>query len=235
MSPITNDELTYIEHGVLAAWTIPLIDSIEDYVWESIFAHALHIPISDPLFNLRKKLLFDIVDTATNRGWSAKAVQHNFSPDCIFELVIQRADIVKKARQLGFPQLTLASPPQDLGAALLTHWYQKVDTDATIQGVTEKRICILVKSKNHKRYAVIEEELARYLPEDLDWQWTNATHTGLQGIRRHDGFCVFRWYPNQKQLFERFSLRNAGEFTITPKRLPLPRLLERLNKHRMRL
>jgi len=80
----------------------------------------------------------------------------------------------------------------------LMHWYEKVEQDAIKQGVIEKRICILLKSRKRTEYAYFEEDLATYDDKDLIWQWTDNTRTGLRGIRKVDGFVAFRWYANQK-------------------------------------
>lgn len=80
--------------------------------------------------------------------------------------MIQRADIFKKAKELGFGHLDIHSNPQTLGAALLEHWRRKVEDDATYQNVDHKRIFVLLNK------------------------------TGLQGIRNKDQMCVYRWYPN---------------------------------------
>jgi len=219
----TEDEIKRLKKGILAAFATPFVDDIEDYVWEAIFTYVKNVSLVDTLTNTRAKLLFDVVDNTQLIGWSAKALRCSIYPLCQFELVIQRADIIKKQYQLGFSSLSLQSHPNELGTALLRHWYQgKVYPDAIVQNVTHKRICILLKSRNLKQFALFEEDLAEYVPEELDWQWTDETQTGLQGIRKADGFCVFRWYPNQKQFFERFILpENAPIFELTPRRLPL--------------
>ena len=81
-------------------------------------------------------------------------------------------------------------------------------------------MCILLKSRDRKRYAYFESQLVEYSAEDLKWGWTNETKTGLQAKRNYDNQLVFRWYPNQKQFFERFMLpRNAYTFNIEPVRL----------------
>ena len=78
--------------------------------------------------------------------------------------------------------------------------------DAQEQQVDDKRICVLLKSPNRTNFAYYEDQLVQALPDNLIWRWTDASKTGLQGFYRVDGFCKFRWYPNQKQLFERFKL-----------------------------
>ena len=208
---------------------MPFIDDVEDFIWEAIFCYVKNIPLVDPLTNIRKKRLFDIVDPSTSVGWSAKALQSGVDISRHFELVIQRADIFKKSQELGFNSLSVASPPEDLGLALLRHWYGKVYEDAEAQGVTNRRMCILVKSKDRKTYGFLEEDLSDYEPPELYWIWTNETKTGLQGIRKKDKFCVFRWYPNQKQFFERFILpENTHIFSIEPTRLPMDEVVDLL-------
>lgn len=221
MYSLNEIEKQRLIEGIRAAYAIPFINDITDFIWEAIFSYARSIPIVDPVTNIRRKLLYDVVDEHRGIGWSAKAIQKILNPPTTFELVIQRADIFKKSANLGFESLNTDSPPQILGAALLKHWYRKVRGDAINQKVTEKRICILLKSLNRRRYVYFEEDLAEYANEDLEWQWTNESKTGLQGIRREDSFVVFRWYPNQKQFFERFFLpQETFTFNLEPLRLP---------------
>lgn len=221
MYKLTEIEQQRLLDGIQAAYAIPFIHDITDFIWEAVFSYAKGIPIIDPLENTRKKLLYDVVDKPSSIGWSAKAIQKSLNLPTVFEIVIQRADIFKKAIDLGFEPLNIDSSPQILGRALLKHWYRKVQKDADIQGVEEKRICILLKSHNRTKYIYIEENLTIYRDEELRWQWTDETRTGLQGIRKQDDFVAFRWYPNQKQLFERFHLaENTFTFELKPQRLP---------------
>lgn len=208
--------------GIQAAYAIPFIHDITDFVWEAVFSYMKNIPVVDPLKNTRKKLLYDIVDPSRRVGWSAKAIQKPLSFPLSLELVIQRADIFKKATALNFDSLNVNTPPHVLGEALLRHWYLKVENDAATQDVVEKRLCILVKSVDRRRYAYFEEDIVIYDPKDLYWQWTDNSQTGLQGVRKVDERIVFRWYPNQKQFFERFDLfeEKTFAFTLEPVRLP---------------
>lgn len=235
MSKLTNDEWQRLIMGIQAAYSVPFIDDITSFIWEAIFCYAKDIPIVDPLTSTRKKLLYDVVDTSNNIGWSAKAIQKALKLPTEFELVIQRADIFKKASSLGYDKLNKDTSPGILGEALLKHWYLKVDGDANVQMVDQKRICILLKSLDRKHYAFLEEDLVPYDSNHLIWEWTDSTKTGLQGRRRSDNFVVYRWYPNQKQFFERFRLPvKTKTFTLIPHRLPLEEvvhlLLDKLSK-----
>jgi hypothetical protein len=181
------------------------------------------------LTEVRKKLLFDIVGNKI--GWSAKAVQCNIKLGNEFELVIQRADVFKKRIELGFPSLTILSDVQEIGTAVLKHWQEKIIADSISQKITDKRVCILLKEVGHKRFAYFEEDIKIYQPDELVWKWTDATKTGLQGIQKTGNFCVYRWYPNQKQLFERFKLPlDTFIFTLEPQRIPLQELIDWLNQ-----
>lgn len=221
MYSLSLDEKDKLNKGIQAAYAVPFIDDLEDFIWEAIFSYVKKIPIIDPLNSIRRKLLYDVVDPAKSVGWSLKSVQWSVKPKCNFELVIQRADIFKKSKDLGFSELNLNSEPAMLGQALLEHWYTyKVHHDANVQQVKDKRICILLKSKDRKTYAYFEDQIAQYNYNELEWVWTNSLKTGLQGIRKSDGHQIFRWYPNQKQFFERFALPlNAYIFSIQPQRM----------------
>jgi len=228
---LNKEEELRLKRGILAAMSIQFIDSLEDFIWEVIFCHTKKLEIVDPIFETQSKSLFDIVDLDNKIGWSAKAVQWTIKEGGEFELVIQRADVFKKRKALGFPKLKRTSNPDEIGKALLKHWQDKVNEDAGKQNVKNKRVCILIKTSDNKQFAYFEEDLAIYNPKDLKWKWTDKTKTGLQGIRRKDNFCVYRWYPNQKQFFERFKFpKGSLIFSLEPKRIPLGELIEVLNK-----
>lgn len=228
MFTLNADEKERLKSGIKAAFSVPFIDDIEDFIWEAIFAHAKSVPLQDPLTTTRSKQLFDLVDPVKEIGWSAKALQWRVSPGVEFELVIQRADIFKKAEDLGFPPLSVNSPPLQLGEALLTHWQDwKVARDMQAQAVSDPRICILLKSIDRKKFAYYEDTLERHVPDEIQWSWTNSSKTGLQGTR--EGFVKYRWYPNQKQFFERFVLPDDAEIIpLSPRRLPLTEVIELL-------
>ena len=219
---LTEEEMTRMINGLRAASSVPFIDDIEDYVVEAILEYAKGIDGIDPFTNIRSKKLYDVVDSRTKIGYSVKSLKWAFreNSETEFELVIQRADIFKKANALGFDHLDINTDPQTLGAALLEHWRIKVEDDAISQGVDSKRIFVLLKSKNNQKFAFFEEDIRLYTPDEITWKWTDETKTGLQGIRNEDQMCVYRWYPNQKQFFERFILpANIQSISLSPKRL----------------
>ena len=217
---LSTTELERITDGLKVAMSIPFIDDIEDFILEAIWEYAKDIDGVDPFYNIRSKKLYDVVDQSTHIGWSVKSLQWAFRPNCEFELVVQRADVYKKARELGFPPLNSDSDPNLIGAALLKHWNNKIESDAIAQGVQSKRIMVLLKTVDKKHFAVLEEDIHQYATDEISWQWTNSQHNGLQGIRKSDGRCVYRWYPSQKQFFERFILPESSQLIhIEPKRL----------------
>lgn len=219
---LTDAQLIRIEKSLRAAIAVPFIDDIEDYIVEAILEYTKEIDGIDPFINIRSKRLYDVVDTRTKTGYSVKSLKWAFQAgtESEFELVIQRADIFKKATALGFEHLDINSDSQTLGAALLEHWRIKVERDADFQGVNDKRMFVLLKSADNKKFAFFEEDIRLYQPEEIVWKWTDDTKTGLQGIRNRDHMCVYRWYPNQKQFFERFKLpANIQTLEINPVRL----------------
>lgn len=235
MYRLSQQEKNRLTKAISAVLSVPFVDDIEDYIWEAVFSYMKGLPLVDPLTSIRSKRLFDVVDQKNKIGWSAKAHQRTVNPEVEFELVIQRADIVKKGAALGFKNLNRNSSPAILGRALLKHWFaEKVNKDAEYQGVNDKRICALLKSKDRKTFAYFEEKLREYKPSELSWHWTNETKTGLQGKRKSDNFCVFRWHPNQTQFFERFVLpKGAFIFDIQPQRLGVDETV-RLLSHQLR-
>jgi hypothetical protein len=230
---LTDNEKESLAKSVNAVLSIPFIDDLEDFIWEAVFCYVKGLPLTDPLVSIRSKRLFDIVSEEKGIGWSAKAVQWPIHPPCQFELVIQRADIFKKSKELGFATLDINTAPEILGNALLKHWLiEKVAKDAQFQNVSDKRVCILMKARNRKKFAYFEESIAEYSPDDIEWRWTDSSKTGLQGTRKQDGFLVYRWYPNQKQLFERFMLpSNAFVFSLDPRRISMQDTVEILSKY----
>lgn len=224
---LTNNELTRMITGLKAAISIPFIDDIEDYILEALWEYCKNINGPDPFYNIRSKRLFDVVDTSTNIGWSVKSIQWPFYDGCQFELVIQRADVFKKAEELGFPALSKNSDPNLIGSALLKHWQLKIDTDAFTQHVISRRIMILLKSNDKQSFAILEEDIKQYLPHELTWEWTNSNKNGLQAFRKSDGMCVYRWYPSQKQFFERFILpASSQKINIKPLRLTKAQVID---------
>lgn len=224
---LTASEIERLTSALRTTIAIPFIDDIEDYIVEAIWEHTKGINGIDPFYNIRSKKLYDVVDESTHIGWSVKSIQWAFYNECEFELVIQRADVYKKAAALGFEPLTSASDPNRIGAALLKHWKLKVNGDALDQGVTSKRILVLLKTENKKHYAVFEEDIVQYTPEELYWMWTSPQKNGLKGYRRSDNKCVYRWYPSQKQFFERFILpAETQRVDITPIRLSKSQVVE---------
>ena len=187
---LTKEELNRLKSGLIAAIAIPFIDDIEDYIVESIWEYTKCNDGIDPFYNIRSKKLYDVADQRTHIGWSVKSIQWDFYDECEFELVIQRADVYKKAASLGFEPLDANSEPNRIGAALLKHWNAKVDKDAFEQNVISKRVLILLKTKDKHHYAIFEEDIVQYAPEDLYWEWTNTSKNGLKGYRQSDNMCV---------------------------------------------
>jgi hypothetical protein len=229
---LSDVEKECFKSALTAAVSVPFIDSIEDYVVESIWAHVKGIVNPDPFFNIRSKKLYDVVDKPNHIGWSVKSVQWPFTHGCDFELVIQRAAIIRKADGLGFEGLSLESNPQLLGAALLKHWGLKVDGDSTEQAVNDRRIMVLLKTKDKTRYAVFEENIKQYTIDDIHWRWSSTEKKGLQGIRKVDGKCIYRWHPSQTQFFESFQLPvDAYCFILEPRRIGVAQVVDTLNAY----
>jgi hypothetical protein len=227
LNQLSPTEKKRLRDGLTAAYSIPFIDDVEDFVWEAIFAHVRQIPIDDPLIEIRNKRLFDLVDKKRKIGWSAKALQTNVRPGGEFELVIQRADILSKKKQEMYrlPSLSLESGPSLLGKALMTHWLKgKIQKDMDDQGVNDPRLCILLKSEDKTRFTYVEQRLEILKPSQLKWRWTDTNRQGLLGFTNDQ--LKYRWYPNQKQLFEVFKIpKNAYVLELQPRRLPIKKTI----------
>lgn len=236
---LSENEAKRLDLALRATWAIPLIRDIEGYIWETIFHYVKGLNI--PQGNSTKEL-FDVVDATTHKGWSLKTLQwSSLTQNTSIEFIIQRADILKKAKGLGFNQLTAESHPDDLGRALVRHWNDKVEKDMKAQSIREPYLVILVKSNNRKEYVYIQEPLLTFDPNELTWSWTTPKepkkgkvlkqeiieevltekqHLGLQAKSRRSGRSILKWYIGQKQLFQYLSIpTNAPRFTIEPQRL----------------
>jgi hypothetical protein len=224
MTTLSADIEKRLTKALAYCYSVPFIDDVEDFVWEAIWSYGIDTEAPDPLN--RSKRLFDITDSSKRIGWSAKTLVWRFETSKECEFVIQRADVFKKAKELGFKPLNEDSDPQEIGNAVLEHWTRKVKEDMNVQGVDDPRVTILLKNLVAKdsevvlKWAVLEEELVLPNRDEVVWNWTNGDRLGLQGVRKSDGFVLFRWYRNQKQLFERMKFpSNLGvrEISITRK------------------
>lgn len=227
---LTNDETKRLKQAILAAIASPLIGSIEDYSWEAIFHYVKNISLSDPALG-RSKLLYDAVDSKTASGWSLKSLQLNsLTTDNTFLFVIQRADIIKKAIQLGVPSLNLQSSPAQLGTAIIQHWNEKIRSSQTAQNVINSYEGILLKNREGNEYVYCEYPLNPLDPNVFSWAWaidkkTGGVGAGLQGSIA--GKTQLVWYKNQKQLFRSRTIPAAAiRLRIERTRLTIDRYVE---------
>ncbi|BAZ53504.1 hypothetical protein NIES4103_61820 [Nostoc sp. NIES-4103] len=201
---LTDNEIERLKQAIIATIASPVIGSIEDYTWEAIFHYVKDIPLLDPALG-RSKLLYDAVDLVTKTGWSLKSLQlNNFNFGSSFLFVIQRADIIKKAAQLGFPGLTEQSSPNELGAAIIQHWNEKIILSQAAQGVINSYESILLKTIKGYEYVYCEFPLNPLDPNTFSWAWTVDKITGGSGVGLQGsvaGKIELIWYKNQKQLF----------------------------------
>lgn len=153
---LKENEIERLRRAIIATIASPLIGAVEDYTWEAIFHYVKDIPLSDPALG-RSKLLYDAVDAASATGWSLKSLQlNNFATASTFLFVIQRADIIKKAAQLGFSNLTEQSSPEELGFAIIKHWNEKITLNQAEQGVVNSYEGILLKTIGGSDYIYCE-------------------------------------------------------------------------------
>lgn len=243
-APLSEQEAAKLDLALRAAWTIPLIRDIEGYIWETIFHYVKGIPIPES----SSKALFDAVDLSNGKGWSLKTLQWNIQ-NINIEFVIQRADIIKKAKELGFNEkLSEESDPNDLGRALVKHWNAKVVKDTQTQRIHEGYLVVLVKSEDRREYVFVQEPIPMFHPDELMWTWTvprepkkkivskeevlveaitQQQHLGLQAKSKLSGKTVLKWYIGQKQLFQCLTIpHNAPRFTIIPRRAQIDSFFE---------
>nr|WP_199332475.1 hypothetical protein [Anabaena catenula] len=202
---MTDNEIERLKQAIIATVASPVIGSIEDYAWEAIFHYVKDIPLTDPALG-RSKLLYDAVNIFTKTGWSLKSLQlSNLKIGSTFFFVIQRADIISKADKLGFPGLTEVSPPEELGAAVIQHWNEKLMTNQLLQGVENSYESILLKTIKGNEYVYCEYPLYPLDPTTFNWAWTVNKKTGKSGAGLQGSVgdkIELVWYKNQKQLFK---------------------------------
>jgi hypothetical protein len=202
---LTENEIEKLRQAIITTIASPVIGSIEDYTWEAIFHYVKDIPLSDPALG-RSKLLYDAVDTTTATGWSLKSLQLNsLTVVNTFWFVIQRADVIKKAAQLGFPGLTEKSSPAELGAAIVQHWNEKIISSQAAQNITNSYEAILLKTIRGYEYVYCEFSLSVLDPNTFSWAWTVDRNTGKSGAGLQGSIAgkpELVWYKNQKQLFK---------------------------------
>ena len=227
---LTDNEIERLTQAIIATIASPVIGSIEDYTWEAIFHYVKDIPLSDPALG-RSKLLYDAVDLVTKTGWSLKSLQLNsLNIANPFFFVIQRADVIKKAVQLGFPGLTEQSLPNELGSAIIQHWNEKIILNQAVQGVINSYEGILLKTIKGYEYIYCEFPLNPLDPNTFSWAWTvdrttGGSGAGLQGSVA--GKTELVWYKNQKQLFRARTIpTQAVRIRVARTRLTLDRYVE---------
>jgi hypothetical protein len=229
--PPSEEEKQRLAEGLATAYRIPFIDDVEDYVFEAILCHMKRLSLVDTIEVGRNKLLFDVV-APDGRGWSAKTLMVApgvITPGGRFELVIQRASIFGKAAALGFPDgLSLESPVENLGKALIEHWNQKFNADSIEQKVTDPRIAILLKDRTRRNFGFLEARYPPFEANNYRWAWSKGAGKGLQGSD-DEGLC-FKWYPNQAQFFEVFTVpADAAFFEVRWSRLTMDELIARVS------
>ncbi|MFB2833451.1 hypothetical protein [Floridanema evergladense] len=227
---LKENEIERLRQAIVATIASPVIGSIEDYTWEAIFHYVKDIPLSDPALG-RSKLLYDAVDITTATGWSLKSLQlNNLIPGNTFFFVIQRADIIKKAVQLGFPGLTEQSSPNELGAAIVQHWNEKIISNQAVQGVINSYEGILLKTIKGYEYIYCEFSLNPLDQNMFLWAWTVDRITGKSGAGLQGsiaGKTELVWYKNQKQLFRGRTIpQEAVIIRIDRTRLTLDRYVQ---------
>lgn len=225
--PLRDAERRKLRAGLLAAFSVPLIDDVEDYVWEAIFHHTKGLRLVDPIKEGRTKQLFDAV-APDGRGWSLKTLLWaNQAVGSNFEFVIQRADVFKKAVELGFRGgLSATSATKDLGRALIRHWNAKFHRDAEAQKVSDPRIGILLKDLARRNFTYLEFDYPSLNENDYTWQWSKQDGFGLKGMKQ--GQTRFKWYHGGKQLFEVFRIpEEAFRFQLEWRRSPLDQFVRR--------
>ena len=182
-----DDELERLKQAIKAYLSIPFSGDVRGPTWEAIFHYVKGIPIPDVVNDGETKNLFDA--TQGQVGWSLKTLllkTNDLTSVKEFELVIQRADILKKY------SLTINEQEQVLGEALIDHWNNNFDRSAEAKGVTESRIAFLLKNQSRTQFLYFEQSYPKLDPRAFTWRWTDEQKLGLQGYE--NGQLRLRWY-----------------------------------------
>jgi len=131
--------------------------------------------------------------------------------------------LLKKADLLGFPGLTEKSSPQDIGAAIIKHWNEKIITSRSAQSVEISYESILLKTIKGTEYVYCEFPLESLDADAFSWNWTTDRKTGKSGAGLQgsiEGNVELVWYKNQKQLFRTRTIpEQATRITVKRYRL----------------
>jgi len=227
---LDSAEKDRLRRGLEAAFTVPIIDDVEDFVWEAVFHYVKKLRLPDPIAEGRTKQLFDAV-APDGTGWSLKTLVWNrLTQGSSFEFVIQRADIFKKAKDLGFPDgLNPKSDVGTLGAALIRHWNLKFRKDLSAQRVRNPRIAILLKNVARRKFVYVEFGYPPLKEREYVWRWSREDGLGLQGVK--DGRVRLKWYHGQKQLFQVYQIpEQAYSFELAWERASLTAFVESVRR-----
>ena len=227
---LSNDEKSLLRAGLEASFTVPIIDDVEDFVWEAIFHYVKGVRLPDPITEGRTKQLFDAC-ADDGRGWSLKTLLWDRQdPGSSFEFVIQRANIFKKAAELGFPKgLTPRSEVADLGAALIRHWNKKFQTDLASQRVKDPRIAMLLKNRARDHFVYMEFDYPPLDERDYTWEWSTKEGLGLKGYAARR--VRLKWYHGQKQLFQVYEVPVEGySFNLDWQRASLADFVQKVRR-----
>lgn len=143
-----------------------------------------------------RKLLFDVIKDTT--GWSLKTLQTNGNK---FEIVLKRCNVINK--DLAWQ----TSDAQIIGDAIIDNVNEFYSKSVLKQDVADKRLCILLASKDAKTYRIFQQKLAVYEKDDIEWRFSKQDKNGnekpeiksLMGY--HEDKLVYRWYRSGTQLF----------------------------------
>ena len=138
-----------------------------------------------------RKLLFDVLRGRT--GWSLKTLLHTRAPGNLFEVVIQRCDILKDRA------LSLDSPTDLLGARILAHFNTFAQGSIDAQNIDDPRAGFLIRDRAERDFRFFQERSRLYTPGEVAWRWANTDRKSLIGFV--DDRLVLRWYRSGTQLF----------------------------------
>ena len=168
-----------------------------------------------------KKLLFDVLLHET--GWSLKTYlgqsRSSINIGSTFEVVIQRCDILRDRT------LSLSTPPETLGNAIMQRFNQWALKSLSKQGVSDPRAGFLLRNTSETRFVFFQQRYRLHEPAEVEWRWANAEQRSLMGYV--EGSLVLRWYRSGAQLFGEYEIPSeAHEFEIGGSRADLDATIE---------
>lgn len=127
-----------------------------------------------------------LVDVTLERtGWSVKTIKYNNPTG------IRRARLISGRNSPDY-SFGLSDPRENIlqtGESVLSIWNSRLNAARKMHD--DVRIIVLIRNMQTKEFALFEEEMTRYIPEDFEWRLNS--NKNLQGHKKTDDKHCFTW------------------------------------------